>query len=177
MKFLTCFWNMQIVPYLLNRSYWSGRSWDTLYMRVQLTYLPHWVFWSWTTYLYCGPASWWVRNEAPVWRPRAWYVLLSQGYCTRHGTVESECGAMVEWWLEGDNQRSRRNTCYIATSSTTSLTWSHPELNPGFRGEKPASTRLRCGTATLGVLNILIPMHEGKLEKFTCYLQSGYHFN
>jgi hypothetical protein len=32
--------------------------------------------------------------------------------------------------------------CFTATSSTTNLTWNHPEINPVVRGYKPLSNRL-----------------------------------
>jgi hypothetical protein len=41
--------------------------------------------------------------------------------------------------------------CPIVTLSTTNLTWTEPEANPGFRGGKPATNRLSCGTAISSV--------------------------
>jgi hypothetical protein len=58
-------------------------------------------------------------------------VLHGQGYRTPRGAVIDEYGAMVEWWLAGENRRAQRKTCCSATSSTTNLTWSHSGLDPG----------------------------------------------
>jgi hypothetical protein len=50
-----------------------------------------------------------------------------------------EYGAVVEWWLAEEN---RRKICSSGTSSTTSLTWSHPGMNPRLGREKPVLNRL-----------------------------------
>jgi hypothetical protein len=69
-------------------------------------------------------------------------VLLGQDYRIPHGMVIDEYGAMVEWWLARENQRSQRKTGSSATLSTTNITWIHPELNLGLLGEKLAPSHL-----------------------------------
>jgi hypothetical protein len=49
--------------------------------------------------------------------------------------------------LTGEKRSTRRKTCPSATLSTTNPTWTDPESNPGFRGERLATNRLRHGTA------------------------------
>jgi hypothetical protein len=44
----------------------------------------------------------------------------------------------------GENQRTWRKTSHSATVSTTNHTWIYPGANPGLRGERPATDRLRC---------------------------------
>jgi hypothetical protein len=56
-------------------------------------------------------------------------------------------GGMI---LTGDNRRTRRKTCPIATFSTTNPTWVDLDANPRLRGERSATNRLNHGTATLG---------------------------
>jgi hypothetical protein len=69
-------------------------------------------------------------------------VLLGQSYRTPCGAVIDGYGAVMEWWLAGENRRTWRRACTNATSSMTNATWNHPELNLGLRVEKPASSRL-----------------------------------
>jgi hypothetical protein len=49
--------------------------------------------------------------------------------------------------LTGENRSTRGKTCPSATFSTTNPTCTDPGSNPGLRGEKPATNRLRHGTA------------------------------
>jgi hypothetical protein len=49
--------------------------------------------------------------------------------------------------LTWENQSTRRKICLSATLSTTNPTWTDPESNPGLRGGRPATNRLRHGTA------------------------------
>ena len=44
--------------------------------------------------------------------------------------------------LIGENQSTRGETCPSATLSTTNPTWTDPGIEPGFRGERPATNRL-----------------------------------
>jgi methionyl-tRNA formyltransferase len=46
-----------------------------------------------------------------------------------------------------ENRSTRGKTCPIATLSTTNPTWTHPGLNPGLRGGRPATNCLSHGTA------------------------------
>jgi hypothetical protein len=49
--------------------------------------------------------------------------------------------------LTGENRSTRGKSCRSATLSTTNPTWTDPGLNPGLRGERPATNRLSHGTA------------------------------
>jgi hypothetical protein len=49
--------------------------------------------------------------------------------------------------LTGETRSTREETCPSATLSTTNLTRTDPGLNPGLRGEKPATNRLSHDTA------------------------------
>jgi hypothetical protein len=69
-------------------------------------------------------------------------VLLGQGCRTPRGAVIDEYGAVVKWWLAGENRRTGSETCCSVTSSTTNITWRHSGLNPGLRRKKPVSNRL-----------------------------------
>ena len=53
--------------------------------------------------------------------------------------------------LTGENRSTRGKTCPSATLSTTNPTWTRPGLNPGLRGERPATNRLSHGTASTEV--------------------------
>jgi hypothetical protein len=55
-------------------------------------------------------------------------------------------GGMI---LTEENRRTQRNICPSATLSTTNPTWNDPGVNPGLRGERPATNRLSHGTALL----------------------------
>jgi hypothetical protein len=44
--------------------------------------------------------------------------------------------------LTGENRRTRRKSCPIATLSTSNSTWTDPGANPRLRGERPAANRL-----------------------------------
>jgi hypothetical protein len=57
-------------------------------------------------------------------------------------SLESD-GGMI---LTGENHRTRRKTCPSATLSTTNPTWIDPGVNPGLRGERPATDDLSHGT-------------------------------
>jgi hypothetical protein len=46
-----------------------------------------------------------------------------------------------EMILTGENRRTRRKPCLIATLSTTNATWTDRGVTPGLRGEKPATNR------------------------------------
>jgi hypothetical protein len=52
--------------------------------------------------------------------------------------------------LTWENRSTRGKTS--GTLSTTNPTWTDPELNPGLRGERPATNRLSHGTALLSDL-------------------------
>jgi len=52
---------------------------------------------------------------------------------------------------ERENGRTRRKACPCVTLSTTKFTWTDPDANPGFRGERPA-TSLSNGTAFWGIV-------------------------
>jgi hypothetical protein len=54
--------------------------------------------------------------------------------------------------LAGENRSTRGKTCPSTTLSTTNPTWTDPGLNPSLRRERPATNRLRHGTAMLVVL-------------------------
>jgi hypothetical protein len=62
---------------------------------------------------------------------------------------------MEHRWKEIDRGKPKysEKNCPSATLFTTNPTWTDPGLNPGFRGERPATNRLSHGTA----FNILTP--------------------
>jgi hypothetical protein len=53
-------------------------------------------------------------------------------------------GGMV---LTGENRRTQEKTGPSSTLSTTNSTWNGPVANEGLRGERPATNRMRHGTA------------------------------
>jgi hypothetical protein len=53
-------------------------------------------------------------------------------------------GGMI---LTGENRRTREKNCPSATLSTTNPTWIDSGVNPGLRGERPATNDLSHGTA------------------------------
>jgi hypothetical protein len=55
-------------------------------------------------------------------------------------------GGMI---LSGGNRRTRRKNYPSATLSTTNPTWTDLGANPGLRGERPVTSRLSHGTASL----------------------------
>jgi hypothetical protein len=58
-------------------------------------------------------------------------------------------GGMI---LPGENRRTRRKVCPSATFSTTNPTW----IDPGLRGERPATNRLSHGTVSMMMMIIII---------------------
>jgi hypothetical protein len=72
--------------------------------------------------------------------------LLTLAYYITHypddESLESD-GGMI---LTGENRRTRRKTCPIATFSTTNPIWIDPGANTGLRGERPATNHLSHGT-------------------------------
>jgi hypothetical protein len=74
------------------------------------------------------------------------YVLLSNSYWgvnnlgIKQSDIIDKCGTLIGWWLARGNS--------MATSSTTNITSYHMELNPGLRGEKLKSNRLKCSMIT-----------------------------
>jgi hypothetical protein len=49
--------------------------------------------------------------------------------------------------LTGENRSTRRKPCPSATLSTTNPTRTDPGSNPGLRRDRPATSRLKHGTA------------------------------
>jgi hypothetical protein len=76
--------------------------------------------------------------------------LLSSRSCRWGETVSLDCGyqraycSSPRWYMNSDTQkqRTRKETCSIATSSITNPTWTDPGANPGLRCERPATNRL-----------------------------------
>jgi hypothetical protein len=56
---------------------------------------------------------------------------------------------MEHRWNETDRGKPKFSgeNCRSATLSTTNPTWTEPGLNPGLRGERPATNRVSHGTA------------------------------
>jgi hypothetical protein len=69
------------------------------------------------------------------------YGFLGQGYRTPRVMVINGYGAIVRWWLTGENRGIRRETCSTGISFVKNFTWIHPALNPGLHSEKAASDR------------------------------------
>jgi hypothetical protein len=59
----------------------------------------------------------------------------------------------------GENLSTRGKTCPSATLSTTTPTRTDSGLNPGLRGERPATNRLSHGTALFLLLLLLVFSH------------------
>jgi hypothetical protein len=58
----------------------------------------------------------------------------------------NECGAVVEWWLAGENRkRNRRKPGSSAASSATNLACSQSGLNPGLMLQKSAANHQNYG--------------------------------
>ena len=51
--------------------------------------------------------------------------------------------------LKGEDRSAQRKTCPNSTLSITNPIWTDPGLNPGLRGERPATNSLSHGTAPL----------------------------
>jgi hypothetical protein len=78
--------------------------------------------------------------------------------------------------LTRKNRRTLRKTCPSVTLSTTNPIWTDPGANPGLRSGRPATNRLRHGTAELGTYpdkKRRIRVHENKkdIEKNNLYLR------
>jgi hypothetical protein len=73
-------------------------------------------------------------------------------------------GGMI---LTGENWRTRRGTCPSATFPTNP-TWTALGANPGLCGENPATNRVCCGTASVGLQPLTNPSfaHVYKLLTF-----------
>jgi hypothetical protein len=84
------------------------------------------LWWSETNYL-CGTVS--------VVEPLSIRVMIY------------EYGAEEELLLTRKIKKTRRQTCFSDTLSTTDRTWTDVGTNPGFHGEKSASNRLNYDTA------------------------------
>jgi hypothetical protein len=54
--------------------------------------------------------------------------------------------------LTGETRNTPRKTCPSATVFTTNSTWTGRGLNPGFRGERPATNRVSFGIADYQLL-------------------------
>jgi hypothetical protein len=55
------------------------------------------------------------------------------------------------WWNDtgrGKPKKSQEKTCPSTTLFSTNATWTDPGMNPGLRGERPATNRLSYGTTT-----------------------------
>ena len=64
--------------------------------------------------------------------------------------VRATCRWRRAWSIGGvlltrKNRNTSRQTCPTATLSTTNLTWTDSETNPGLQGERPATNRLTHG--------------------------------
>jgi hypothetical protein len=92
----------------------------------------------------------------------AWWRAPQQMLRTHH-SLKAFCATL--WWrwailyqvlqvmehqwneIDRGKRTTRRKTCPSATLSTTNPKWTDPGSNPGIRGERPATNRLRHGTA------------------------------
>jgi hypothetical protein len=61
----------------------------------------------------------------------------------------------------GKPKNSERKTCPSATLSTTNPTWIDPSVNPGLRGERPATNDLSHGTAPYYWLEYCLKQFSG----------------
>jgi hypothetical protein len=76
-------------------------------------------------------------------------------------TDDGDCGAIGGMWIGRGNRCTRRKPAPVLLLSTTNPTWPDPGSNPGRRGGKPATNRLRYGMATglMLVLRQFIPLY------------------
>jgi hypothetical protein len=106
-----------------------------------------------------GTCGWGAESRNLLFSPWRWWVrpkrgcLLTLAYYAFPRWYEFWT-ATVEWYIDGENRRTRRKTCPSATLSTTNPTWIDPGTNPGLRGERLATNDLSHGTA-LNVLTFL----------------------
>ena len=84
----------------------------------------------------------WVWNNGGM-------ILTGENWSTGRKTLYSvggrwmnEYGAMVEWYWLGKTEVLGETPTKIATVYTLSSTWPSMGLNPGLRGERPATNRL-----------------------------------
>jgi hypothetical protein len=75
-----------------------------------------------------------------------------------------EYGALRWNDIDGVNQRTWRETCPSATISTTNSTSTDPNVKPGLRGERPATSHLSYGTAQIGTLKIYFRSRCGNIR-------------
>jgi hypothetical protein len=96
------------------------------------------MFWTVTPFF-----SWrWGGSSTHAWMPT--YVRI-----LRIPQMIWVWRATVEWYIDRENRRTRRQTCPSATLSATNPTWIDLGANPGLRGEKPATNDLSHGTTTV----------------------------
>lgn len=71
--------------------------------------------------------------------------------CQKHRAAETYVVCRIRRiTLTGEKQSTGTKTCPSVTLSTINLTWAELESKPGLPGEKPATNRLRHGTAFEG---------------------------
>jgi hypothetical protein len=77
--------------------------------------------------------------------------------------------------LTGKNRSNRGKTCPSATLSTTNPIWTDSGSNPGLRGDRPATNRLRHGTALLpGGLLMSTVARDGNFRKLPLRFQRAF---
>jgi len=86
-----------------------------------------------------------VRTDA-CW---LWRLCLLSRLCDTGERWMNQFAALVEWHWRGKDQSTRTKTPATVTLSTTNPTLSVVGLNPGLRGERPATNRLSHDTAKL----------------------------
>jgi hypothetical protein len=57
-------------------------------------------------------------------------LLLGHDYGTPREAMADQYGSVMEWWLEGRTEGTRRETCCSVASSVTILIWSHTVFSP-----------------------------------------------
>jgi hypothetical protein len=102
--------------------------------------------------------------------PCRWSVTMSlncgyqRAYCsspTWYVSMESHGGII----FTGENRRTLRKTCPIATLSTTNPTWTDLGAKTGLRGERQATDRLSHGTAWIQAYCSLVEIICLKIQR------------
>jgi hypothetical protein len=92
--------------------------------------------------------SFFIISAVGLWVLRPLTGLLYQPQMIGDG----DCGEIGGMKNSRGNRSTRKKTCLRATLSTTNRTWLDQRLNPGCRGGKPVTNRMRYDAAYVWML-------------------------